>query len=103
MDITQILTSKFAGSEWTLLGDDYTGLTWHSDTPKPTKKALEALWDQVEHETSHALVQQARKAQYEAETDPLFFESQRSTVTKEAWLAAVQSVKDAHPYPLEPK
>ena len=28
------------GSEWTLDGDDYTGLTWLSDTPKPTKKQL---------------------------------------------------------------
>jgi hypothetical protein len=50
MDITTILSSKFAGSEWTLDGDDYAGLTWLSDTPKPTKKALEALWAEVQAE-----------------------------------------------------
>ena len=41
MDIANILTRKYSGSEWTLDGDDYTGLTWLSDTPKPSKKTLE--------------------------------------------------------------
>lgn len=47
MDIPAILSRKFEGSEWTLSGDDYTGLTWLSDTPKPTKKTLESLWPEV--------------------------------------------------------
>jgi len=50
MDIPQILTSKYAGSEWTLSGDDYKGLTWLSDTPKPTKEELLALWPTVQEE-----------------------------------------------------
>ena len=49
MDISAILSRKF-DAEWTLNGDDYTGLTWLSDTPKPTKKALEALWPEVQAE-----------------------------------------------------
>ena len=99
MDITQILASKYAGAEWTLSGDDYNGLTWLSDTPKPTKKALEALWPEVQHETAYARVEQARLTEYQATTDPLFFEFQRGDVTEQAWLDAVQTVKDAHPYP----
>lgn len=50
MDIATILSRKYAGSEWTLDGDDYTGLTWLSDTPKPTKSALEKLWPEVQAE-----------------------------------------------------
>jgi len=50
MDIAEILTRRYAGSKWTLDGDDYTGLTWLSDTAKPTKKALEALWADVQAE-----------------------------------------------------
>jgi len=50
MDITQVLTKRFPGTEWTLNGDDYTGLTWLSDTPKPTKKTLEGLWADVQAE-----------------------------------------------------
>jgi len=102
MDITTILSSKFAGAEWTLDGDDYTGLTWLSDTPKPTKKALEALWAEVQYETAYARVEQARLAEYQATTDPMFFEFQRGDVTEQAWLDAVQTVKDANPYPEAP-
>ena len=47
IDYTQILIREFAGSYWTLNGDDYEGLTWLSDTPKPTKKELDDLWDKV--------------------------------------------------------
>lgn len=50
MDYAQILTRKYAGSEWTLNGDKYSGLTWLSDTPKPTKAELEALWPEVQAE-----------------------------------------------------
>ena len=50
MDITIILSKKYVGSEWTLEANDYEGLTWLSDTPKPTKSALEALWPQVQAE-----------------------------------------------------
>lgn len=47
MDIATILTRKYPGSEWTLDGDDYSGLTWLSDSAKPTKSALEKLWPTV--------------------------------------------------------
>ena len=54
IDLTLILTRKYAGSSWTLDGDDYQGLTWLSDTPKPTKAKLESLWtivvDEIEAE-----------------------------------------------------
>ena len=50
MDITTILIRRYQDDEWTLEGDNYTGLTWLSDTPKPTKKALEALWPDVQAE-----------------------------------------------------
>ena len=50
MDIPTILTKRYAGTVWTLNGDDYVGLTWLSDTAKPTKKALEALWADVQAE-----------------------------------------------------
>ena len=50
MDIPIILSKRYAGAEWTLNGDNYTGLTWLSDTPKPTKKTLEGLWDDVQAE-----------------------------------------------------
>jgi hypothetical protein len=50
MDIAIILNRKYVGSEWTLDGDNYEGLTWLSDSAKPTKSALEALWTTVQAE-----------------------------------------------------
>jgi len=50
MDYAQILTRKYPGTEWTLNGDTYKGLTWLSDGPKPKKAELDALWSEVESE-----------------------------------------------------
>jgi len=45
IDYAQILTVNYAGSQWSLNGDSYNGLTWYSDTPKPTQAELDALWE----------------------------------------------------------
>jgi hypothetical protein len=50
MDIAIILTNKYAGSEWTHNGDSYEGLTWLSETTKPTQEELEELWPEVQAE-----------------------------------------------------
>jgi hypothetical protein len=50
IDYTKILVSKYSGSEWTLDGEEYKGLTWLSDTPKPTKAKLDGYWDEVQAE-----------------------------------------------------
>ena len=47
---TEILKREYAGSEWTLNGDNYEGLVWLSDTTKPTKKELDDLWNKVQTE-----------------------------------------------------
>ena len=39
-NIAFTLTHSHPGEEWTLDGDDYSGLTWLSDTPKPTEQEL---------------------------------------------------------------
>ena len=45
IDYTLILGTHFPDSEWTLNGDDYEGLTWLSNSPKPTKQELDDLWE----------------------------------------------------------
>ena len=50
IDYAEILTRKYIGSEWTLSNDNYNGLTWLSDTPKPTEGELSALWVDVQAE-----------------------------------------------------
>jgi len=50
IDYTAILNSNYAGSQWTLDGDTYEGLTWLSDTAKPSKATLDGLWASVQQE-----------------------------------------------------
>jgi hypothetical protein len=50
MDIATILTRKYPGTEWTLDGDAYTGLVWHSDGKAPSEAELKKLWPVVEQE-----------------------------------------------------
>lgn len=99
MDIASILTRRYSGSVWTLNGDDYAGLTWLSESPKPTEKQLLALWPEVQHDAAYEQVEKARQVAYTTASDPVFFEYQRGDKTEAEWLAAVQAVKDAHPYP----
>ena len=101
MDITAILSRRYSG-EWTLDGETYAGLTWLSDTPKPTKKALETLWPEIQTEMAREAIEIARQNAYRTKSDPIFFEYQRGDKTEQEWLDAVQAVKDAHPYPDTP-
>jgi hypothetical protein len=50
MDIAIILSKKYTGQEWVLNGDSYEGLTWLSDSPKPTEEELQELWPEVQAE-----------------------------------------------------
>jgi hypothetical protein len=99
MDIALILTNKFSAAEWSLSGFNYDGLTWLSDSPKPTEEELAALWPEVQYEMAYERVEQARAQAYRETSDPIFFQYQRGDATEAEWLAAVQAVKDSHPYP----
>jgi hypothetical protein len=50
MDISLILSRRFVGTEWTLNGDDYDGLTWLSEGSAPTEAQLAKLWPTVQAE-----------------------------------------------------
>jgi hypothetical protein len=99
MDIAMILTRKYVGSFWALSGTEYAGLEWLDESAKPTEAELEALWPAVQYEVAMEQVERARAQAYRETSDPIFFEYQRGDKTEAEWLAAVQAVKDAHPYP----
>ena len=69
IDYTQILSISYGGSQWSLTGDSYDGLTWYSNTPKPTKEELDAQWDAVKANVdAHAYIAK-RAAEYPPITD----------------------------------
>ncbi len=97
-----VLSANYRDALWTLDGDKYDGLTWLDDTPKPSQAELDAQWPAVDHANQIAAVENARRAAYETDSDPLFFEWQRGDGTEQAWLDAVAAVKAANPYPPAP-
>jgi len=50
MTIRKVLSTRYLHDEWVLRGDDYEGLEWLSDSPKPSRKKLEGLISEVEAE-----------------------------------------------------
>ena len=48
LDYTLILATNYPTDKWSLAGDSYEGLTWLSNTPKPTQAELDALWESTQ-------------------------------------------------------
>lgn len=102
IDYALVLQVNYPGTAWTLDGDDYDGLVWLSDSPKPTRAQLDALWPQTNYDNQVALVEVARRTAYEQTSDPVFFEWQRGDATEVEWREAVAKVKIDNPYPPKP-
>ena len=101
-DYPAVLAALYPDAEWTLNGDDYAGLTWLSDTPKPTKKKLDDAWPQVEYQREYAAVEATRRARYQAETDGIYMAAVREDLPLDDWKAAVAAIKAELPYPQAP-
>jgi len=101
-DYAAVLTANYPDANWSLNANDYDSLDWQGPGDKPTQAELDAAWPQVQYNNEVAAVEEARRADYEATSDPLFFEWQRGDGTEQAWLDAVAAVKAAHPYPPAP-
>tara|TARA_Y100000310_G_scaffold330586_1_gene402497 strand:- start:43 stop:363 length:321 start_codon:yes stop_codon:yes gene_type:complete len=65
MDVSRVLVDHYSGLDWVLNGEEYSGLVWNDDSPKPTKKKLEKLWEQDADKREKASKDAARKAAYD--------------------------------------
>jgi len=101
-DYITLLLASFPNDEWTMSGNSYEGLTWLSDSPKPSQAELDRAWPQVQYDREYAAVEAQRRARYQAETDGMFFAAQRDGDDLTAWVAAVDQIKADLPYPVQP-
>jgi hypothetical protein len=69
IDYAAILRRRYADAEWALSGDDYDGLEWLADSPKPTRAKLDSLWESVQREIADE--QTAREAARETAMNKL--------------------------------
>lgn len=94
MRLSDVLARGWPGAEWTLSGDDYAGLNWLSDMPKPSAVQVAAKqaefeaaapWDAVRVERAHLL----RDSDWTQMPDsPLTAEGQQ------AWAVYRQALRD---------
>ena len=99
MDIAKILTKKYIESRWRMNGDDYSGLEWLSDNPKPTKEELESHWEEVKTEAQLERARKNRAVAYREESDPIFLQWQRGDATEQEWLDKIAEIKERFPKP----
>lgn len=102
IDYAAVLSANYPSAQWVLNGDEYDGLVWLDNSPKPTQAELDAAWPQVNYNNQCAAVEVARLSAYEKESDPLYFKWQRGDATEAEWRAAVAKVKADNPYPSAP-
>ena len=102
-DYAAVLTANYAGTQWSIFGNDYATLEWYSAGTAPTQAELDAQWPTVDYNNQYAAVETTRRTQYEAQSDGIYFAWQRGDATEAEWRAAVAKVKADNPYPPAPK
>ena len=90
-DYVAVLTRNYPGAEWSLDGDQYSGLTWLSEAPQPSQAELDAAWPAVRDAVAWDAVR--------AERDRLLFASDWTQVAdapvdQQAWAVYRQTLRD---------
>lgn len=52
IDYAEILVRNYPNSSWTMHGNDYATLQWHSDSAQPTQQELDDAWPDIEQQIS---------------------------------------------------
>ena len=60
---SEVLAANYPDAEWHLLGNTYDGLTWLSDSPKPSQADLDAAWPAVQQAQADAVAADAASKQ----------------------------------------
>jgi len=93
-DYAAVLTALYPGAEWSLSGDTYDGLVWHSDGVAPTKKTLDAAWPQVESDRKWGQVRAERDRLLAASDWSQMPDNALDAPTIAAWAAYRQELRD---------
>ena len=102
IDYSLILATNYADKQWTLNGDYYDGLTWLSNTTKPTKEELDSQWALIEANVNAQAYIAKRKAEYPPLADladALYHQSKGDETKLTAYLAKCEAVKTKYPKP----
>lgn len=54
-DYVVVLNENYPNDEWVIRGNTYEGLTWLSDSPKPSQQELDDAWPAVQQARADAV------------------------------------------------
>lgn len=70
----------------------------------PEEEAERAEYEAGQHQRDIDAVTEQRRAAYQLESDPIYFQAQRGeTYTLDDWKAKVAEINERYPYPVAPK
>lgn len=95
-DYIAILSRYYNGKNWSMSGEDYSGLQWTDSSEKPTKEELEAKGLLLQSEKTLEQYKRDRAAAYPSIVDQL------DTLYHggyDAWKATIEAVKNQYPKP----
>jgi hypothetical protein len=91
MDLPAVLQHLRPGSEWTLNGDEYDGLTWLSDDAAPTLAECQAAWKEIERDVLLRPIRAERDRRLAASD---WTQIQDAPVDPKIWTAYRQALRD---------
>jgi len=90
-DYAAVLIANYPGAQWSLNGDNYAGLTWLDDSPKPTKKTLDDAWPDVERASAWKAIRAERDRMLDASD---WTQLPDAPVDAAAWATYRQQLRD---------
>jgi tRNA A37 N6-isopentenylltransferase MiaA len=98
--IVEALVSLTPGAQWTLNGDDYTGLNWlDEEQTQPTEQECIAEVARLQADYDALEYQRLRAPEYPPITDYLDGVAKADQAQIEAYITACQAVKAKYPKP----
>ena len=91
INYTQILTVNYPTAEWVMSDNNYETLQWHSNTPKPSKAELDALWEATKAQVEFVKNRQQAYPSIVDQLDTLYHGGY------DAWKATIEEVKNKYP------
>jgi len=91
VDYALVLSERYAGKEWATFGEDYNGIQWRDESPKPSQEELDAAWPDVRLEVAMRQVRAERNAQLAA-CD--WTQLPDAPVDPQPWIAYRQELRD---------
>ena len=99
-DLADAIQSLAPGAEWSLSGNEYSGLNWlSSDIEKPLEEALVVEVIRLQSEYDALEYQRLRALEYPDFKDYLDGVVKGDQAQIDAYIAACQAVKDKYPKP----